>query len=299
MERNRAAGAPKQSQFAATNVWRPACPRAGLVSRMSISSTLVHRAEIRFHGPAEVLRPHVGCFWVATAERGATIRVVPDGTTAVSVQLQGGRPADWVLRGPMLRPAERRFTSPAVMVGVRLRPGVAFLLTGIAAHSIVGRRVSLKRAAAFRALASIDSHPPTPERCIEALQRVLIERLTNASVQEVVATAIREIERERGRLRVVDVAARCGASPRHLNRLMRTWVGYGAKRFATVVRFQTTLHEMEQAPGRSSALLASETGYFDQAHLTVEVGRFAGATPGQLASRSVADFSKTRCDDLP
>jgi hypothetical protein len=29
------------------------------------------------------------------------------------------------------------------------------------------------------------------------------------------------------------------------------------------------------------------------------VSRLAGATPRRLASRSVADFSKTRCDDLP
>jgi hypothetical protein len=29
---------------------------------MSITSTLVHRAEIRFHAAAEQLHPHVGCF---------------------------------------------------------------------------------------------------------------------------------------------------------------------------------------------------------------------------------------------
>ena len=45
---------------------------------MSITSTLVHRAEIQFHQAADVLRPYVGCFWVITAERDATIRIVPD-----------------------------------------------------------------------------------------------------------------------------------------------------------------------------------------------------------------------------
>jgi hypothetical protein len=52
---------------------------------------------------------------------------------------------------------------------------------------------------------------------------------------------------------------------------------------------------MKQSPRRSAA----ENGYFDQSHLTVDVGRFASATPGDLSSGSVADFSKTRCDDLP
>ena len=39
---------------------------------MIISSTLIHRAEIRFNEAAETLRPYVGCFWVVTAEREAT-----------------------------------------------------------------------------------------------------------------------------------------------------------------------------------------------------------------------------------
>jgi len=29
------------------------------------------------------------------------------------------------------------------------------------------------------------------------------------------------------------------------------------------------------------------------------VSRFGGATPGRLAAAGVADFSKTRCNDLP
>src|SRR5262245_39789915 len=115
---------------------------------MSISSTLVHRAEIRFHEAAEPLRPLVGCFWVITAERDATIRVVPDCSTAISVQLQPDHQSEWFLRGPLLRPDERRFRSPAMLIGIRLRPGVAFLLSGIPTHTIVGRRIGLSGAAA-------------------------------------------------------------------------------------------------------------------------------------------------------
>jgi hypothetical protein len=67
---------------------------------MSISSPLVHRAEIRFHEAAESLRPHVGCFWVVVAERDAIIRVVPDGSTGISIQLKKNRVSGWHLRGP-------------------------------------------------------------------------------------------------------------------------------------------------------------------------------------------------------
>jgi AraC-like DNA-binding protein len=266
---------------------------------MSISSTVVHRAEIRFHEATDILRPFVGCFWVVTAEQDATIRMVPDGSSAISIQLQGCPSFEWSLRGPLLKPDERRFASPAVLVGIRLRPAVAFLLSGIPAHTLVGRRIGLSAPSGFRDLASEDPRPHTPEQCIDVLQRFLVRRLEHARVHGVIATALQEIEREHGSLRVEDVAERCGVSPRHLHRLMRVWVGYGPKRYATVIRFQATLHEMAHAPARPAAALAVQNGYFDQAHLTLDVARFAGATPRLLASAGVSDFSKTRCDDLP
>jgi methylphosphotriester-DNA--protein-cysteine methyltransferase len=263
---------------------------------MSITSTLVHDAEIRFHEPAEVLHPFVGCFWVVTADRRAAIRVVPDGTTSISIQLQEGRSSGWVLRGPLVRPEERRFESPATLVGVRLRPGVAFLLNGVPAHATVGRRFNLT-AEGFRELAASDIAAQTPARYIDALQRFLTERLTSASVHATVARAVHEIEREHGLSRISDIAARCGVSARHLNRLMRRWVGYGPKCFAKVVRFQATLKEIDRSPAQTAARLASETGYFDQAHLTLALGQLAGDTPRRLATTSVSDFSKTRCED--
>jgi transcriptional regulator GlxA family with amidase domain len=222
---------------------------------------------------------------------------VPDGTTAISIQLQKSGRSEWFLRGPLLRPDERRFTTPATLVGVRLRPGVAFMLSGIAAHLMVNRRIDLSRCEPFRELVSIDPSEHTPAQCIDVLQRFLVDRLENAKVHAVVTTALAEIDREHGCLPIADLAARCGVSERHLNRLMRLWVGYGPKRYADIVRFQTTLMQMEHAPAQSVAVLASESGYFDQAHLTVDLSRFAGAPPGRLISRGVSDFSKTRCDD--
>jgi hypothetical protein len=263
---------------------------------MSITSTLVHRAEIRFHEAADVLQPFVGCFWVVTAEQGATIRVVPDGSTSISILLPSERRSAWVLRGPLVRPDELRFADRATLVGIRLRPGVAFLLTGISSDSVVGRRVELS-VSKYPALATTECGAHAPELCIDVLQRFLIERLSNAAVHATVSTAVHEIERTHGLSPVSDVAARCGVTARHLNRLMRLWVGYGPKRFADVVRFQAALKEIDREPAQPAALLASETGYFDQAHLTLSLGRFAGDTPRKLATTSVSDFSKTRCDD--
>ncbi|HEX7120816.1 MAG TPA: helix-turn-helix domain-containing protein [Gemmatimonadaceae bacterium] len=266
---------------------------------MSISSTLVRGADIRFHEAAGALRPFVGCFWVVTAERGATLRLVPDGTTAIAIRLQGDQPTEWVLRGPLIGPQERRFAAPAKLVGIRLRPGVAFLLSGTPAHTAVGRRIALRKLKPFAGLVADPLRPCTPERCIDVLQRFLLRRLEDATVHPVVAAALCTIEQAHGGVRVSDLATRCNVSARHLHRLMTHWVGFGPKRYASIIRFQATLHGIEDAPAKTPAALASDNGFFDQAHLSLDLGRFASETPSRLAATGVADFSKTRCEDVP
>jgi methylphosphotriester-DNA--protein-cysteine methyltransferase len=257
---------------------------------MSITGTLVERTDIVFREAAAPLRGLVGCFWTMAAAEGARVRIVPDGSTTISLLVGDGRPSEWVLRGPLRQPDERRYATPVLGVGVRLRPGVAHLVTGTPAHAMVGRRV------AFAAIPRPPA-PCTPAHCIDVLEAFLVQRLADARLHPTVDAALREIERERGQVRIPELAERCRVSVRHLHRLMRTWVGFGPKGYASVIRFQHALHEMED--GRTGAALASETGYFDQAHLALDVARFANDTPGRLASTGVADFSKTRCDDLP
>ena len=265
---------------------------------MSVGSTLVRGAEIRFREAAEKLRPFVGCFWVITADRDAVLQLVPDGSTTISAELRGEGASLWSFRGPLLKPDARRFAEPTTIVGIRLRPGVAFVLTDVAMETLVDRRIDLASSAPFRDLVAVEPRPRTPAEHIASLERFLIERLEHAAIHPIVASALSEIERTRGWLRASELAAHTGVSPRHLNRLMHRWVGYGPKRLANIVRFQATLHEMEQSAQRPVASLATQTGYFDQSHLTHDTVRFSGATPGDLVPRAMTDFSKTRCDEL-
>jgi AraC-like DNA-binding protein len=265
---------------------------------MSVGSTLVSGAEIRFQEAAEQLRPFVGCFWVITADSGALLQLVPDGSTTISAEPRDDNAPAWFLRGPLLKPQARRFAAPATVVGIRLRPGVAHLLTNIAMETLVDGRIDCASVAPFHDLVAADPCPRTPDEHIASLEQFLIARLEHAAIHPVVVSALAQLEHSRGDLRAFDLAARSGVGPRQLNRLMRRWVGFGPKRLATIVRFQATLHEMEESVERPVAALAADNGYFDQSHLTNDAVRFAGATPGDLAPRAMTDFSKTRCDDL-
>jgi AraC-like DNA-binding protein len=265
---------------------------------MSVASTLVRGAEIRFQEAAEKLRPFVGCFWVITADQDAVLHLIPDGSTTISAQLQDAGAPAWSLRGPLLKPDARRFAAATTVVGIRLRPGVAYLLTGIATETLVDRRIDLANVMSCRDLIAVEPRPRTPAEHIATLEQFLIGRLEHAVVHPAVASVLAALEQRRGDLQASELAARCGVGPRQLNRLMRRWVGYGSKRLATIVRFQATLHEMEQSARRPVASLAMENGYFDQSHLTHDTVRFSGDTPGDLVPRAMTDFSKTRCDEL-
>jgi AraC-like DNA-binding protein len=260
---------------------------------MTITSTVVERAEIRFHPASASLQPYVGCFWITKADCGSVLRVVPDGTTSISIKQDGGRAPEGYLRGPVLRPIELRFEQPATLIGVRLRPGVAFALTGIPMHSIVDRRVPLSECATLQELCLPQSVLEAPAQTIARLEVLLTRRLHDTALHPVVAAALTEIHKEQGSVLIPDIAARCGVSERHLGRLMRDWIGYSAKRYASIVRFQATLAQMERTPALPTAMLAAQSGYFDQAHLSGDLVRYSDATPGTLKPENVADFSKT------
>jgi len=263
---------------------------------MSISSTVLEGAEIQFFPAAAVLRPHVGCFWVITASTDAVMRLVPDGTTSIAFERQSDGRCSGYLRGPLLQSVERRFSAPTLLVGVRLRPGVAFNLMASAIDQIVDRRIPLQEFEGLRALAAIEEVNQSPEQLISTLQDLLCQQLGTTSLHPIVERALTVIHAARGDISVSDVAVRCNTSERHLGRLLREWIGFGPKRYAAIVRFQSSLAGMAQAPQLSVASLATETGYFDQSHLNAEVARFAGDTPGRLIEEHVSEFSKTQCD---
>jgi methylphosphotriester-DNA--protein-cysteine methyltransferase len=88
---------------------------------------------------------------------------------------------------------------------------------------------------------------------------------------------------------VASLAATVGVVPRTLQRHFRKRTGLAPKRYAAVQRFSGALRQV--ALGRGSlAHIASDAGYSDQAHLTTDLGRHAGLSPGQfraLARRQI------------
>jgi AraC-like DNA-binding protein len=263
---------------------------------MNVASAMVVGAELTLRRPVPSLRSFLGCFWAIETTSATRLRTLPDGCAAISVELREGAPK-CLFVGPCLTPTERAPAARQILFGVRLLPGVAFALTGVPVYKLAGRRMPL-------AAMLPDDDPPlekrladmqTPDERFDALEQFLVARMVGMRIDSRVQSALKRIEDCAGQMPIAELARASRVSPRHLNRLMRNWVGFPAKRLARFVRFQTLLQRMEASPP-TPARAAAELGYFDQAHLANEVAQFAGMSPGLVAAHGVADFSKTRCE---
>jgi AraC-like DNA-binding protein len=108
-----------------------------------------------------------------------------------------------------------------------------------------------------------------------------------------VAWAWRQLLASGGTVRIADLAAGTGWSPRHLTGRFRTEIGLTPKAAARVIRFDRARHLLIRHAAAASANaasadagyrladLAAACGYFDQAHLAREFRSLAGCPPSQ------------------
>jgi AraC-like DNA-binding protein len=265
---------------------------------VNVASAMIEGGELRLRRPVSSLRAALGCFWSIETNSVTRLRTLPDACATLSVESEQGIASKCFFVGPRQTPAEGGLPPGQTFFGVRLKPGVAFLLTDTPVYTLVERRLRLTALLPEHG-ARLEKHlagTRTVDEGIDVLERFLIQRLSDVQIDPRVQTALKRIEECGGQIRVEQLAHNCQVSLRHLDRLLRNWVGFSPKRLARITRFQALLQHMENSSSGCSARVAAELGYFDQAHLANEVALFAGTSPGRVAPHRVADFSKTRCE---
>ncbi|MBB5960331.1 AraC-like DNA-binding protein [Saccharothrix tamanrassetensis] len=163
-------------------------------------------------------------------------------------------------RGKYFRGAE------AHRLKVRLRPGRARAVLGVAAHELVDRVVPLR---------DLWGSAVAPGE----LRRVLAERLAAVDPQRdaLVTEAVRTVPSSG----VAATARALHVSERHLRTLFNDAVGLSPKQFTRVERVRRVVASGK--PG-SWARLATELGYYDQSHLSAEFRATMGVAPGAFAA---------------
>ncbi|MBY0566588.1 MAG: AraC family transcriptional regulator [Hyphomonadaceae bacterium] len=112
----------------------------------------------------------------------------------------------------------------------------------------------------------------------EQVFSILGRRLENAFSRGKISTRCRDEP-------AVGPLTELGASARTLRRRYKDQVGLSPKRLARLRRLDRVLRDLAEG-GAALAQVAQAHGFFDQAHMTREILKLTGVTPGQLRRRS-------------
>ncbi|MGW0648574.1 helix-turn-helix domain-containing protein [Streptomyces umbrinus] len=212
---------------------------------------------------------------------------VPDTATKVVVRVDENGHRDTLVVGPRTRATYHTSKRLASCVQVRLGPGTARPLLGVAAVELVGRVVRLGDlpGASARQLAD-ELRWLEGEDAVGRLMEVLPGRLAGdddgagRARREVLRAAVEALSTDAGRVPspVRELARRLAVSERQLRNLFAEGVGVSPKHFARIGRVRHVL-----ARGRGGevgwAELAASTGYYDQSHMTADFRTLMGVPP--------------------
>jgi AraC-like DNA-binding protein len=254
--------------------------------------------------PHELLREHVKCFWIlehtytppdpgqevlpdACVEFifnfGAPYRLATDGTAEQAMPRA-------FLVGFLTQPLMFRCDGTVRVVAIRFHAwGVRPFLHASAEQP---RNVSVALDQAWSSVvSSIEPRVGSGDydRAVELVQEHLIGRLLEATCdQREIRAAAQLLARERGAVRIAELAERCFVSVRQLQRQFQEATGVSPKTLARSMRFDAAREKLMFAPDTNLTGLALDCGYSDQAHFIRDFREFAHKTPGEFAAEMKA-----------
>ena len=244
------------------------------------------------YAPSPDLRAAVACTWVARAP--ARSEAAPILVDACSDVIVIGDAAPHVA-GPATRTHLAQVPADATVVGIRFRPGAARAVFGCDATELRDASAEL-RAVCGRATAALDaelSAAETTDAMRAALERWVRRRLAERLDDDALPLRAAHALVVDDAVSVASLGDVLGWSPRRLHREITATCGYGPKLLQRIVRLQRTLRLARRralANRRPTlAMLAIDSGYADQAHMTREFRDLTGFTPRELLARPGAD----------
>lgn len=245
--------------------------------------------------PSEDLAWCVEAFWTSRWEipegRAVTARVLPHPTVNLTLTFGMGY---LIITGVAPGVFTRTLTGTDSVFGIKLRPGVAHLITDTPIRALDGlgqpaEGVVPGAAALTEALITAGTTPARIAVAEAYLRGLELEPTPELIMVQEAVTSLTTDPRVR---RVSDLSARLGVSDRTLQRLFAGHLGVTPGWVLRRGRLHKAAERLIQvASGGSDALaeIAAEFGYADQAHLTHDFRRILGLPPSSWLSQLVTE----------
>ncbi len=215
---------------------------------------------------------------------------LPDGSMSLLFRLTAGRAdsspssrvGELIIAGPRTHVFYNIIPDVLFALYVRFRPGCGGPFVGVSANELIDTAAGIDDVWGKDGLDLRDRilAAAGPSEMLDVLQRGLAARarLTLESSSELLARrAVRLLESSPPSLRIEELAAKLGASTRHLRRTFAAAVGVSPRAFVRTVRLRRAI---EAATSESSfTKIALMAGYYDQAHMNADFRDLLDATP--------------------
>lgn len=224
----------------------------------------------------------------ACRERHPLVHVPETDTCLIFRTTATGR-GDLLVAGPRTRASYHVGKDFPLCLRLRLRPGAARPLLGVAVSELVDRVVGLGElwgGRADRLTTALTRAGGDAALALKHLEAALRDRIAAQPAADLSRGDLVRVAAEALRVRpglrrepLPAVARRLAVSERHLRDLFADGVGLPPKRYERIARLRQVLAGGANGTGRRWGQLAAATGYYDQSHMTAEFRTLMGVTP--------------------
>jgi len=117
----------------------------------------------------------------------------------------------------------------------------------------------------------------TDKQRIRVLEQFLVSQLKDIETDRLIVEAVKLIYQSNGTIRIKELNERLFISQSPFEKRFRKVVGTTAKKFASIVRFNAVLDNLNNT--KSLTEICYENKFFDQAHFIKDFKQFTGDTP--------------------
>ncbi|WP_027382498.1 helix-turn-helix domain-containing protein [Epilithonimonas caeni] len=117
----------------------------------------------------------------------------------------------------------------------------------------------------------------TDKQRIKIIEFFLISHLKDIETDKLILEAVKLIYQSNGTIRIKELSDKLFISQSPFEKRFRKVVGTTAKKFASIVRFNTVLENLNET--KSLTEICYENNFFDQAHFIKDFKKFTGDTP--------------------
>ncbi len=242
------------------------------------------------HYPSERLKPYIKYFVVSENDSEKTYKVFPSSGLVIGFQYKGQLAI-------IKENSENKLTSAGITgitdgykifkssadIGTILVYFTEIGFTHFATHpanELFNLSLSLEEVFDSKSIAEVEEKltmSPTDLDRIKIVEQFLISHHKDIETDKLIVEAVKLIYQRNGTIRIKELNEKLFISQSPFEKRFRKVVGTSAKKFASIVRFNAVLENLNET--KTLTEICYENNFFDQAHFIKDFKQFTGETP--------------------